>query len=957
MAFAEKEFEIKDGILYRYCGFMKTDAVIPEGVAIIGEKAFSGCENLIHVTLPESVTQISDGAFAGCTGLVSVRLPRGVTAIGNSAFCDCRTLESIELPAGIAQIGEAAFNNCKSITSVTVPEGITEIKQFTFWGCEKLASAVLPDSLRTVGNMAFRDCKSLLSVPLPAGVAEFGDGIFCGCKGLADADGFLIFRGVLQSYFGGRTTVNVPYGVTEIGNFAFSGCKDTAVVTVPDSVTRIGGIAFLHCPDVTVVCSEGSYAQEYCLNKKIRFIFDYQFNAYRGVLPPGIEKREAPFLADEEKPFVFISYSHKDRDTVVQIIKKLYEDGWKIWYDEGLTVGDRYDETLEAHIKECAAFLLFVTKNTVNSNYVKEFEIPWALRYGKPIIQCPADPGADVEIDPAAVAAVAEPAQLGQALERIGTLSRGERRTAKGISVVVNPADRTVADGGFAYCLYAADTAAKAKTVLLDALNSGCALYDAAENGESEEKLHAAAVLIVFLDCAFLRDAHLTAILREAFAAGKDIAVCLVEKPDNIVLPRELNEMHRMQWLNFMKNNPADMNAKLARHLQKRGCRNAAVLPGFDYEKTDAGIVITRYTGMSPAPRIEPVYGGVPVVKIADQAFKNCIRLKEIVIPYGVTAIGNEAFSGCTDLTSVTLPESVGEIGHSAFMNCAKLCSVRLPDGLTRISGQLFSGCAALGSVRVPAGVTEIGDMAFTGCGSLASVVLPQGVETVGWSAFSRTGLRNIELPESVTKIGEEAFQRCHGLVSVCVPRGVTIIEKGMFEGCANLASAILPEGVTVIGANAFWGCKKLVSAALPQSVTEIGSCAFEGCSALSSLRIPEGVTKTGDGVFRFCQSLTQMRLPEGIAGIGDLMFWGCVSLRSFDVPEGVTKLGRGAFQLCVNLRSVTIPESVTQIERDTFDGCADLMIFGAAGSAAERYAREQQIPFKQTSYVSRGGF
>ena len=75
----------------------------------------------------------------------------------------------------------------------------------------------------------------------------------------------------------------------------------------------------------------------------------------------------APFLADEESPFIFISYSHKDRDTVLGIIKELYESGWKIWYDEGLTIGDSYDETLETHVRNCAAFLLFVTENSLQS--------------------------------------------------------------------------------------------------------------------------------------------------------------------------------------------------------------------------------------------------------------------------------------------------------------------------------------------------------------------------------------------------------------------------------------------------------------------------------------------------------------------------------------------------------------------------------------------------------------
>ena len=38
-----------------------------------------------------------------------------------------------------------------------------------------------------------------------------------------------------------------------------------------------------------------------------------------------------------------------ETEQVLEILRDLYESGWRIWYDEGLTIGDRYDETLEAH--------------------------------------------------------------------------------------------------------------------------------------------------------------------------------------------------------------------------------------------------------------------------------------------------------------------------------------------------------------------------------------------------------------------------------------------------------------------------------------------------------------------------------------------------------------------------------------------------------------------------------
>ncbi|MBR0404646.1 MAG: leucine-rich repeat protein, partial [Eggerthellaceae bacterium] len=208
---------------------------------------------------------------------------------------------------------------------VAIPEGVTEIDNQVFWGSETLVSVAIPDGVTRIGNGAFYGCKSL-------------------------------------------TSVDVPNGVTEIGEWAFLGCEALASIAIPESVTEIGWNPFGSSP-VTVICPEGSNVHRHCERNSVPFVFDYQYEAFNGLLPQGFEKLASPFSADEEGPFVFISYSHRDRDEVLPVIKDLYEEGWRIWYDEGLTIGDSYDETLEAHVRDCSAFLLFVTPNSLESSY------------------------------------------------------------------------------------------------------------------------------------------------------------------------------------------------------------------------------------------------------------------------------------------------------------------------------------------------------------------------------------------------------------------------------------------------------------------------------------------------------------------------------------------------------------------------------------------------------------
>ena len=62
---------------------------------------------------------------------------------------------------------------------------------------------------------------------------------------------------------------------------------------------------------------------------------------------------------------------------------------------------------------------------------------------------------------------------------------------------------------------------------------------------------------------------------------------------------------------------------------------------------------------------------------------------------------------------------------------------------------------------------------------------------------------------------------------------------------------------------------------------------------------------------------------------------------------DGITTIGYGAAQGCKKLRLVRIPGSVVEIGNMSFSGCSpELTIYAPAGSYAETYAKENNIPF-----------
>lgn len=109
------------------------DVVLPEAVngrTVVGVR--TGCfENTsVHsAVIPEGYTTIGAFAFSGCQNLMAVSLPASLETIGMMAFNDCIMLSEIDFDAAknLNSISFGAFNNCISLSDQYLPESITEI--------------------------------------------------------------------------------------------------------------------------------------------------------------------------------------------------------------------------------------------------------------------------------------------------------------------------------------------------------------------------------------------------------------------------------------------------------------------------------------------------------------------------------------------------------------------------------------------------------------------------------------------------------------------------------------------------------------------------------------------------------------------------------------------------------------------------------------------------------------
>mgnify|MGYP003297529172 CR=1 FL=1 len=89
-----------------------------------------------------------------------------------------------------------------------------------------------------------------------------------------------------------------------------------------------------------------------------------------------------PTAYSGNKPYVFISYAHKDANRIYPLIQALQNSGLRIWYDEGLEVGSHWSETIATHLDRSHCVLCFLTKNFFESENCKD-EMHFAKERGK----------------------------------------------------------------------------------------------------------------------------------------------------------------------------------------------------------------------------------------------------------------------------------------------------------------------------------------------------------------------------------------------------------------------------------------------------------------------------------------------------------------------------------------------------------------------------------------------
>lgn len=231
-----------------------THIVIPEGMTMIGDSAFSRCARLLSVEMPASVVTVNRALFEGCFRLTDVTLPEGILSIPDSCFAGCSSLKNITIPSTVTSIYASAFQKCLRLPEITIPEGVTEIGNGAFEDCRDLTTLRLPKTLTVLRGTTFKGCESLTDVYYSGTLAQWCNVQmdFADANPMTRADNFYVDGTRVEG------DITLPDGITAIGNNAFAGLRDITSVTVPASVISIGDNAFKDCEKLAYLVIQGA---------------------------------------------------------------------------------------------------------------------------------------------------------------------------------------------------------------------------------------------------------------------------------------------------------------------------------------------------------------------------------------------------------------------------------------------------------------------------------------------------------------------------------------------------------------------------------------------------------------------------------------------------------------------------------------------------------------------------
>ncbi len=869
-------------------------AHLPETVTAIGSWAFDGCSNLLTINIPASVTSIGGEAFRGCPNLI-------VTVASGSygeEYCRKYRLRHTTNTAAIQEhIGDLnKINRAEIIANARAKLEAMDVRWATVANGLRITdgkycrrdNAVIPEGVTIINHKAF-DNSWIASLQLPASLRNIEERAFSFCRGLTDAALQEGVASIGKHAFWCCTklrSVNIPKSVSRIGSGAFAGCTSLGSIRLaagqPDFCTMDGVLMTRDC--TRILCMPAaSTITDYKAPAGVRVIDD----AFEGCtslrtvsLPDGVEQIGG---------YAFRGCTGLSSVNIPQSVTSISDGAFK----------------------HCPNLTLTVTPGSYGERYCRKYGLSHTVAEASASQKTPSGtPGA----------AASEYSHTADVLRGMGIECR---ITPRGIHITNGTGYQakrlTIPEGVIVISRNAFELCSNLTELVLP---------EGLIRVEEGAFLHCTGLVSVTLPRSLLT------IEDYAFGGCDQLRTFLLPAnhprftlKDNVLYDRK---GHRIICMPAGSGHTsirigADVNNINGAFY---GCKSLRTV------RFEANGVITSGRNADSTPNLD--YFG-------HNAFTCCEKLRDVILPEGVSIIGREAFMGCKSLAALRLPRSVEEIQNHAFANCPNLVLTIAPgsgaEAYCRNNGLRFVYDRTASPAAHPAAATRP-----------AAETRPAAARSAN-SKPAAAPEKSLPAKPTPKQIETAYYQlNAKGITTQQHPFGLALVKGTGYTG----KHLEIPEGVTTIGDMAFWkffNMKTLESVSLPDTLTCIGSDAFGYCTSLTSVVIPDGVTHIGKAAFAGCAKLKQITLPAGLKTLSANMFKWCNQLTEVTVPEGVNTIEAGAFESCASLRTVRIPASVKTIGQGNaekvFVNTKNVTVITPRGSAAEIYCRTHNIPYR----------
>jgi hypothetical protein len=236
------DYEILD-FAFRYNDHI-TKITIPNGVSVIGEHAFSRCENLTDVVIDADCI-IEAAAFSESPKLINVTLSDNIKYIERYAFYgtgihdnyykdpDSYEYKSLYIGNHLIACPEYYSDDIYTIRDATKPISAP----MSFYWSTTPTQIILPNELVSISGEIFSDNNKLEQLIIPDSVEYIGGGAF---------------------QLSALKNIRIPDKVKSIEQLLFRGCKNLEYIIIGSSVEQIKEYAFLNADALTDVYYNGT---------------------------------------------------------------------------------------------------------------------------------------------------------------------------------------------------------------------------------------------------------------------------------------------------------------------------------------------------------------------------------------------------------------------------------------------------------------------------------------------------------------------------------------------------------------------------------------------------------------------------------------------------------------------------------------------------------------------------